>query len=230
MNSGKICISLRAPTVRELVERIKTASGLGDLLELRFDCLEKDELGAEDSDRLKDSMKRILAAGDPERIITTFRPTEYGGCRTISEIERDNFWNGGFETGVADLEEDRVDDSWSWLWGERICSFHDFSGVPDDLDSIFERLAKTKVDIVKIAATVTDATDAIAIWRLLERSRQTRVIPIGMGEAGKWTRVLSLAYGAPITYASPENGSETAPGQISATDLRDVFRVKELDK
>jgi 3-dehydroquinate dehydratase/shikimate dehydrogenase len=51
-----------------------------------------------------------------------------------------------------------------------------------------------------------------------------------MGEAGKWTRILGLAHGAPMTYASLDRGGETAPGQISARDLRDVFRVKELNK
>ncbi|NOT47926.1 MAG: shikimate dehydrogenase, partial [Acidobacteria bacterium] len=33
-----------------------------------------------------------------------------------------------------------------------------------------------------------------------------------------------------MTYASPETGSEAAPGQIPARDLIDVFRVKELDR
>ncbi len=51
-----------------------------------------------------------------------------------------------------------------------------------------------------------------------------------MGEAGKWTRILGLAYGSPLTYASLESGTETAPGQISAKDLIEVYRVKELDE
>jgi 3-dehydroquinate dehydratase/shikimate dehydrogenase len=51
-----------------------------------------------------------------------------------------------------------------------------------------------------------------------------------MGEAGKWTRILGLAHGAYMTYASLDEGEETADGQISAKDLVDVYRVKELDK
>ena len=51
-----------------------------------------------------------------------------------------------------------------------------------------------------------------------------------MSEAGKWTRILGLAHGAPITYASLDEGAETAPGQISATDLKHVFRVQELNR
>jgi 3-dehydroquinate dehydratase/shikimate dehydrogenase len=51
-----------------------------------------------------------------------------------------------------------------------------------------------------------------------------------MGEAGKWTRILGLAHGAFMTYASIETGSETAPGQISAEDLRSIYRVKEISR
>src|SRR5262249_54836428 len=43
-------------------------------------------------------------------------------------------------------------------------------------------------------------------------------------------RILGLAHGAYLTYASLESGSETAPGQISAEDMKNVFRVKELDE
>ena len=55
------------------------------------------------------------------------------------------------------------------------------------------------------------------------------IIPIAMGEAGKWTRILGLAHGAYLTYAALESGNETAPGQISVDELLNVFRVKELD-
>jgi 3-dehydroquinate dehydratase/shikimate dehydrogenase len=86
--------------------------------------------------------------------------------------------------------------------------------------------------ILKIAANSSDIIDSIQIWKLLERAKAdgNRIIPIAMGEAGKWTRILGLAHGAYLTYASLESGSETAPGQISAEDMLNVFRVKDLDE
>ncbi len=89
---------------------------------------------------------------------------------------------------------------------------------------------------VKIAVTANDAVDAIPVWNLLNRPQKYRsripskVIAIAMGEAGKWTRILGLAHGAFMTYASLDAGSETADGQITATDLVEIYRVKELDK
>jgi 3-dehydroquinate dehydratase/shikimate dehydrogenase len=229
MNNGRICISVQAATIAEFVAKIETHTGNSDLIELRFDSLDSEELGAEDITTLTKSMSRILGAATRVPCITTFRPKQYGGFRSISDLERENFWNQGNETDLADLEEDVVAWSSYWLWSERICSFHDFSNSPPELGPIFERLARTGVDIVKIAVQIDDAVDAIQVWSLLEHSG-IQTIPIAMGEAGKWTRILGLAYGAPITYAAPANEPGTAPGQLTAKDLTDVFRVKELDR
>jgi 3-dehydroquinate dehydratase/shikimate dehydrogenase len=51
-----------------------------------------------------------------------------------------------------------------------------------------------------------------------------------MGEGGKWTRLLGLARGAFLTYASLETGNETAPGQVTVRDMIDLYRVKKLDE
>ena len=230
MNHGKICVSVCARTIAGMLDQAG-AAGHSGLIELRFDCLEKSELAAEDADKLRNNLARIFGQVDPERCVTTFRPKEHGGYRELSQLERSNFWNMGFETELADLEEDVVDDSWSWLWGGRICSFHDFLGVPADIDSIFYNLARLETGLIKIAVAVQDATDAIPVWNLfrLAEKESVRIIPIAMGEAGKWTRVLGLAHGAPLTYASLNEDGKTAPGQISASDMRNVFRVRELD-
>jgi 3-dehydroquinate dehydratase / shikimate dehydrogenase len=220
-----------ARTIAELMDRAGAARDDADLIELRFDCLEKQELAAEDVKKLESNLARIFDLVDREKCVTTFRPKEYGGHRELSPLERLNFWNLGFETEFADLEEDFVEISRYWVWSERICSFHDFVGVPNNIDSVFYKLAHLETGLIKIAVAVQDAVDAIPVWNLfhLAEKERVRIIPIAMGEAGKWTRILGLAHGAPLTYASLDEGGKTAPGQISASDLRDAFRVKELD-
>ncbi len=229
MNRGKICVSLCAKTVAELTEKIKAATGKADLIELRFDCLDKDELRAEDAATLNETLSKIFPANLRAPWITTFRPAAGGGSREISELERQNFWSADLQTEISDLEEDMFDGFRPR--NTRICSYHDFSGVPDDLRSLFNRLADTGAEIVKVAATVNDAVEAISIWKLLEIAvhEGKQVVPIAMGEAGKWTRILGLGHGAPIAYASLDDSGGTAPGQIAVRDMRDVFRVKELD-
>lgn len=237
MNDGKICISVAAETVDEMIRKIKLAERMGDMLEVRFDSLQRGELEAlhtRTADRCGPSNKIIESTVAP--IISTLRPKDQGGYRELSWEEREDFWNGGFETEYCDLEEEFVDDSWSRPWRSRICSYHDLSGVPADIDAIFWRLVKTKAENIKIAVYAADATDSISVWKLLDHLRPDgklsarRVIPIAMGEAGKWTRILGLAHGAFLTYASLDEGEETADGQITAGDLADVYRVKELNR
>ena len=232
MNNGKICISVCAETADELINQIKRAEDLADVIEIRFDCLNKNEFNVLSDESMNSLYKKVLSLNSTKTFLTTFRQKEQGGKNEITQEEREHFWNSGYEIGWADCEENIIKDSFSWLWDEKICSYHDFNSVPENLFEIYKRLKETDADIVKIAFQTSDITDTIAVWKLLEKakSENKQIIPIAMGEAGKWTRILGLAHGAFMTYASLDSGSETAPGQVSARDLTEVYRAKELDE
>jgi len=46
-----------------------------------------------------------------------------------------------------------------------------------------------------------------------------------MGEAGVISRILSPLFGGEFTYASTKTGSESAPGQLTIAELREIYRV-----
>ena len=226
MNDGKICISICAATAAELFAKIARAEPLADVIELRFDCLRPDEVGP-------------AMEGIPEiskTYLLTYRPSEQGGLRVLPNAQRIMFWKNAVKSlagrdFIADHEAD-LDFPFGFDTGRIIRSHHFFGASPADLRSVYFELADVADETVKIAAACDDITDTIKVWGLLETAANNdgRVIPIAMGEAGKWTRILGPAYGAPITYAALDEGDETAPGQIAASSLIDVFRVKELDR
>lgn len=220
MNNGLICISVAAETADEMIAKIKQAEPLADVIEVRFDSLCTNEL----------SRAGEIVETTKLPIISTFRPMSQGGFREISDAERDAFWCSELGTAYCDVEEEFVEVTKAWPWGERICSFHDFDGVPADIDSKVACLRETEAEKIKVAVTANEITDAIPVWNVLNGSKPQSTIPIAMGDGGKWTRILGLAHGAFLTYASLESGDETAPGQVSASDLLDVYRVKDLDK
>ncbi len=234
MNKGKICISVCAETADKLIEQINRADKLADVIEIRFDCLNESEFNILDAKKSEEILKKILVGNSVRnKIILTFRPKEQGGRRKLSIQERYNFWNSCYATWGADLERELYDGSWCWLYEVKIYSHHDFNGVPDNLEEIFQEIKGADlVDVIKIAAQTADITDTIPIWKLLKRAKleNKEIIPIAMGESGKWTRILGLAHGAFMTYAALDAGSETAPGQVTARDLTEVYRVKELDE
>jgi 3-dehydroquinate dehydratase/shikimate dehydrogenase len=50
-----------------------------------------------------------------------------------------------------------------------------------------------------------------------------------MGEQGVISRVLGVRAGSVFTFASASPGEETAPGQITAQELRSLYRIEQVD-
>lgn len=210
MNDGKLCISVAAPTADEMAAQLARAAAIGDVIEIRFDDLDAS------------AISQISNLKFDAPAIATFR--------SDSRDARLAFWNGQRSAFWAcDLEEDIIV---SVECSRKIASFHDHDGALTDLTEVYNRLAATGASILKIAVTANDITDAISVWKLVDRARVDgkRLVPIAMGEAGKWTRILGLAHGAPLTYASLDAGKETANGQLPGDEMLDVYRVKELDR
>lgn len=232
MNDGKICVSVCAGKTDEFIENIKRAEEFADVIELRFDCLEKIE-----PEKLWAEIKKIRQRFGG-KLLATFRSFEQGGKRKLTFEEREDFWINShvFEfVDWADLEQDfsveNINKFWGKAFSQVINSFHDFKNVPGNLNEIYNQISNNS-DLVKIVAQANDITDSIPIWKLLDKAKKDnkQIIPIAMGESGKWTRILGLAHGAFMTYASFDSGSETAPGQVSARDLIEVYRAKELNE
>jgi 3-dehydroquinate dehydratase/shikimate dehydrogenase len=162
-------------------------------------------------------------------VILTFRPAEQGGYRELDRRAREAFWRAAPLTDWWDVESDLFSEA---DWSRVIMSHHDFSGVPDDLVQIYERLAATPAHVVKIAVHANDVVDCIPVFQLLARARGERrnLIAIAMGNAGIATRILGPARGAFLTYAALEDESATAPGQITARKLRSVYHVDLINR
>ncbi|MCY7344775.1 MAG: shikimate dehydrogenase [Pyrinomonadaceae bacterium] len=227
MNKGKICVSVGAETADETIAQIKRAQDSADVIEIRFDCIEPEQ-----------TFKTSAYLASEKPLLLTYRPQEQGG-KAVNDLDNRQAW----WTELV-INNEMVETRNLWFDYEYdltnlrkvsnqmiIRSFHDFSGVPKNLPEIFESLS-VESEIAKIAVKADDITDTIAVWNLLEKAKAENkpIIPIAMGEAGKWTRILGLAHGALMTYAALESGKETAPGQVSAQDLIEVYRVKELNE
>ncbi len=222
MNNGKICVSVCAETADEIIANIRRAEEFADCVEVRFDCLNPKEI-----DILLLQISNLKFA---KLLLATFRSPNEGGKSTMTFEERVEFWqkeHDGF--WAEDIEEDVLGIAKNI--NKKVVSFHDFNCIPDKLDDIYKRLSSSGSDIVKIAVQIDDITDTISVLKLIQLAKidNQKIIPIAMGEAGKWTRILGLAHGAFMTYAALDAGMETADGQITAKDMIEIYRVRELD-
>ena len=193
---------------------------LSDVIELRLDCLEQ----------LPEDIAGVLSS---RPVILTFRPTEQGGHRDSTRAERQAFWTSlapQIGSDWWDVEGDLVHDL-SLDWSRIIISHHDFSGVPDDLEQLYERLAATPAAVVKIAVQANDIIDCLPVFHLLDRAlREGReLIAIAMGNAGIATRILGPSRGSFLTYGALDDDSGTAPGQVNARKLRSLYHIDKID-
>ncbi|NJM15252.1 MAG: type I 3-dehydroquinate dehydratase [Bacteroidales bacterium] len=69
---------------------------------------------------------------------------------------------------------------------------------------------------------VNSTADLANLFSLYNRTNE-RLVALGMGEMGKISRVMALVLGAEFTFAAPNNGQPTAPGQLSKQQLMDIL-------
>jgi len=229
-----ICVSICESGISAVEKAIAEAGEPSDLLEIRLDCL--------DQSQVRESFQALddLLAKSQRSTILTYRPVNQGGHHEIDDRNRFNLWMLERQTKnvFLDLEQDLATDqelldSFPALdWNRVICSFHDFLGMPADLGTLYEQMASTPACILKVAVQANDATDCLPIFALLERARAEgrEMIAIAMGEPGIMTRILGPSRGAFLTYASPEDARATAPGQITAQQLRQVYRIEQINQ
>jgi len=230
---SRICVPVCARSINEMRDAAERAAEVADLIELRLDCLDDVEAAARVLDDAR-SLERPL--------ILTLRSAEQGGHTSVDYKGRRRFWSSQKAPTtdcLFDLEYDLVRDlslgaslhSLESDWKYVICSHHDFKGVPPDLEKIYDAIAATPAGILKIAVQANDAIDCLPIFKLLERARREHreLIAIAMGPAGIMTRVLGPSRGSFLTYGALDDENATAPGQLTAKQLRDIYRLERLD-
>ena len=96
------------------------------------------------------------------------------------------------------------------------------------MKEIVQRELDVGADICKIVTTAQRLEDNQAVLQLIADFPQTRIVSLAMGPLGLASRILCPLVGGDFTYASIEQGKESAPGQLTVRELRKLYdRVQE---
>lgn len=187
-----------------------------DIVELRLDGVADVDVAGALSDR------RLP-------VIVTCRPAWDGGKFDGDDATRRRFLLAAVREGAEFVDVERRA---GWMPEVRgtttrvIVSDHDFGGVPADLTDRVRHMRAAGAAMVKVAAHVDHTT---AIFDLRDRvaaaGPSDTTVVIGMGDAGRLTRVLPGRFGSCWTY-----GGDAAPGQIDAGQLRHRYRVHTVSE
>jgi 3-dehydroquinate dehydratase/shikimate dehydrogenase len=110
-----------------------------------------------------------------------------------------------------------------------ILSFHDFKATKK-LEDSFAEMKRYPADFYKVVSTATTLHDNVNMMKFLQaHSAQYEMVGLCMGEQGIISRVLGVRAGSIFTFGAATRGEETAPGQVTAGDLRDTYRIEMVD-
>jgi 3-dehydroquinate dehydratase/shikimate dehydrogenase len=214
MSSPRLCVTVAAPTMAELLQRRDAVVG-ADLIELRLDHAADPDAAA-------------ALAGRRTPVVVTCRAKAEGGEFRGSEVERKRILSEALRLGAeyVDVEFSAgYDDLIRSTGGKRIVlSMHDFEGVPGDLPARVRAMRACGAEIVKVAVFSRTLWDNLALLDLRDASQAS--IFIGMGPAGLPTRVLAAHFGSCWSFA----GDGYAPGQISSAQMLDEFAFRAISE
>jgi 3-dehydroquinate dehydratase/shikimate dehydrogenase len=110
-----------------------------------------------------------------------------------------------------------------------VLSFHDFNATKK-LEETLAKMEGYPADFYKIVSTATTLSDNVAMMKFLEKqSDRHSLVALCMGEQGIISRVLGVRAGSAFTFAAVSPDERTAPGQVTAQDLRSVYRIEQVD-
>jgi len=218
----QICVALVEETTAGMVARMTELAPLADLFEVR-------------ADRVIDLDLLTILRARTRPIVLTCRSVSEGGSwpdddprRRLTLLEavkrRFDYVDVELRSGFFDVMVEKVGEG-------LIVSHHDIEGMPDDLDRLYGEMTEVGADIAKIVVTPRSIADVGRLLAFAARVRDeggTPLIALALGPLGTVTRVVAGRYGAPFTYASAAGGQESAPGQIPAAQMADLYRVRDV--
>ena len=110
-----------------------------------------------------------------------------------------------------------------------VLSFHDFRAT-QKLDETLKKMTGYPADFYKIVSTATSLSDNVTMMKFLERHQDAHsLVGLCMGEQGIISRVLGARAGSAFTFGALTADEKTAPGQVTARELRSTYRIDQVD-
>ena len=218
----QICVALVEETTGGMVARMAELAPVADLFEIR-------------ADRVIDLDLLAILRARTRPLVLTCRSVSQGGSwddddprRRLALLEG---VKRGFDYVDVELRSGFTDVMVEKVGEGLIVSHHDVQGTPDDLDGLYREMSDLGADIAKIVVRPRSIADVGRLLAFAARARDdggTPLIALALGPLGTLTRVLAGRYGAPFTYASAAGGAESAPGQLPAAVMADLYRVRNV--
>lgn len=226
----RLCVALIGSDASSIIERAESLVRDNPFLEFRLDYLSQPAAGLP-------KLKSFMEMHPEATVIATCRRAVNGGKFRGTVAAQLGMLLKAADSGfqLVDLELQSVQALKTAELEELnnrvglIISHHNFRNTKK-LEEPFAEMSKYTADFYKVVTTATNLYDNVVMMKFLEaNSAKHEMIGLCMGEQGIISRVLGVRAGSIFTFGAATRGEETAPGQATAMDLRDTYRIDTVD-
>src|SRR5438445_4147727 len=226
----RVCVAVTGSDASEIVEKAEALVRDNTFLEFRLDYLSRPALALPKIKRFTEYHPHVV-------VIATCRRVANGGRFRGSLASQLDLLAKASAAGcqLVDMElqsASRLNPQHLKRLRSRaalILSYHDYRATRK-LEETLEKMAAIPADFYKIVTTATTLYDNVVMMKFLEKqSDKHSLIGLCMGEQGIISRILGVRAGSVFTFASVSPGEETAPGQVTAQELRNIYRIEQVD-
>jgi 3-dehydroquinate dehydratase/shikimate dehydrogenase len=230
MRLPKVCLALSGDTVDDMLATAESMARDNPFLEFRLDYLKQPLAALPKIHRFLETHQYVTAIGTCRRAdndgkfkgslasqLEVLTKANAAGCQLV-DLELQSALKSKPEAIARLRSRARL-----------ILSFHDFRATRN-LDETLGKMLKIPADFYKVVSTATTLSDNVTMMKFLQtQSDKHGLVGLCMGEQGIISRVLSVRAGSVFTFGAVSADLKTAPGQISAGDLRSIYRIDQVD-
>jgi 3-dehydroquinate dehydratase/shikimate dehydrogenase len=230
MRLAKVCLALSGDTVDDMLANAEAMARDNPFLEFRLDYLKQPLAALPKIHRFLETHQYVTAIGTCRRAdndgkfkgslasqLEVLTKANAAGCQIV-DLEIQSALKSKPDAIARLRSRARL-----------ILSFHDFRATRN-LDETLGKMLKIPADFYKVVSTATTLSDNVTMMKFLQtQSDKHALIGLCMGEQGIISRVLSVRAGSVFTFGAVSADLKTAPGQISAHDLRSIYRIDQVD-
>jgi shikimate dehydrogenase/3-dehydroquinate dehydratase type I len=237
-----ICIPITARSHKEALRDIERSCAIADFIELRMDLIADGVLpelisaARNSSDSIKiivTNRKKDEAAPAGEFLGMEAGSTEPAD-RKIALLKQAIDLNADYvdielSEGKAAIKELKSHCAKKGDFTKIIISYHNLETTPalTRLKEIFHQCLELKPAVVKIVTMAWTPEDNLKVLSLIPYAQKQRqeIIALCMGDKGRISRVVAPFLGNFLSFATLEQGTQSAPGQLTVQEIKQINKL-----
>jgi len=233
-----LAVPIAAQNLEQAQQQTKAALAAGaEMLELRTDYLEN--LSVDLARDLIAAVKSI--AGKRLPVIVTCRDSRQGGAIAYPQRLRIEVLTAALKAGAEFIDfeyenflstetQERIRVALSGSSrGRLILSAHNFQSRFAGISNLYRSILTTyPVAIPKLIFTANHINDCFEAFDLLHQTSGERIV-FCMGEPGLISRIIAKKLNSFVTFASIDDQTATAPGQLTIEQMKKLYRYDSIN-